>query len=114
MPDLDDFNIWIKTMMFEPDDFPRPNWATGTTSGEIALGAQLCTRDGRRIGNAVVIAWPIDRHGLFFAEVLTDAGTTLALTVDEVNELYWPPKWLMDPATAPGHTRAKLPDSASR
>lgn len=36
-----------------------PEWATGFCD-DWAVGAQLLTKDGRRVGNAV-IAWVVDR-----------------------------------------------------
>lgn len=84
-----------------PCDDLLPDWAIGTTS-ELAPGAQLCTRDGRKVGNAVVCGPKVLEHGREYWPVLTDAGTTLRLNDAELAELFWPPRWLMDPATAPG------------
>lgn len=86
--------------VYEIDDLP-PAWAIGPATALVA-GAQLCTRDGRKIGNAVIRGPEVERHGLSFWPVLTDAGNELLLTSAEVAELFWPPEWLMDPATAPG------------
>ena len=91
---------------FPFDDGPLPDWAIGTVS-ELAPGAQLCTRDGRRVGNAVISGPKVLVHEHEFWPVLTDAGTTLRLTDAEVAELFWPPRWLMDPATAPGQRNLK-------
>jgi hypothetical protein len=84
-----------------PFDDLLPDWAIGTAS-ELAPGAQLCTRDGRKVGNAVVSGPKVLESGREYWPVLTDAGTTLRLNDGEVAELFWPPRWLMDPATAPG------------
>lgn len=75
-----------------------PHWANGTCDGQLVLGAQLPTRDGRRTGNAHIIAigpakWD-ERVTLY--TVLTDAGTTLKLMAEEVVELYYQPKWTSD------------------
>ena len=89
-----------------PFDDMMPDWAIGTAS-ELAPGAQLCTRDGRWVGNAVISGPKVLVHGHEFWPVLTDAGTTLLLNDAEVTQLFWPPRWLMDPATAPGQRKLK-------
>ena len=91
-----------------PQQEPRPSWATGTTT-TLAPGAQLCTKDGRKIGNAVITGEAVEHiSGRFVWPVTTDAGTTLYLNDSEIDELFWPPQWLMDPATAPGEIKAHL------
>lgn len=82
-------------------DEHMPHWATGIAT-ELAVGAQLCTRDGRKVGNAVIAGTQQERHGHLLWPVLTDAGTVLHLSTAEVEELFYQPQWLMDPATAPG------------
>jgi len=78
---------------------PLPEWAVGRAKGELVLGAQLPTRDGRRCGNAHIV----DRYttmlldkAQFIWVVLTDAGTTMRLTDGEVAELFHPPVWVSD------------------
>lgn len=93
------------TTEFLFDDF-TPGWAIGTTT-ELAPGAQLCTRDGRKIGNAVISGPKVAERGREYWPVLTDAGTALRLNDAEVAELFWQPKWLMDPATSPGVRKLK-------
>lgn len=78
-----------------------PHWAIGTTDRP-EIGAQLCTRDGRKTGNAVIIGQEKMRNGALCWSVLTDAGSHMHLTDRELNELFWPPRWLVNPATAPG------------
>lgn len=74
-----------------------PVWAIGCTDGELELGAQLPTRDGRRCGNARIIEITKGR-GLLAGKdiyvVLTDAGTRLHLTEAEVRELFHAPEWV--------------------
>lgn len=86
------------------DDFETcgflPSWAIGKTNGTLQPGAQLCTRDGRRCGNAVITG-PISEYGHW--PVLTDAGTMMNLLPAEIAELFWPPQWLMLLTTAPGY-----------
>lgn len=90
----------------EPEDligFPLPDWAIGTTDGELVLGAQLPTKDGRRCGNAHIIGLKIPpelvtESNLQQYHVLTDAGNTMKLAADEVDELFHPPKFVSDVA----------------
>lgn len=86
---------------FQFDGEARPDWAIGTATA-LAPFAQLCTRDGRNVGNSVVSGHKVMERGREYWPVLTDAGTTLMLNDAEVAELFWPPRWLMDPSTAPG------------
>ena len=87
---------------------PWPCWATGPTT-TLAPGAQLCTKDGRKVGNAVITGEAVEHiSGRFVWPVTTDAGNTLYLNDSEIDELFWPPQWLMDPATAPGEIKATL------
>jgi len=83
----DDFNLYL------------PDWATGTTTSW-CVGAQLRTKDGRRLGNAVIASYHLGELSPW--EVVTDAGTTLRLDEAELDELFWPPSWVMDAATSPG------------
>ncbi len=63
-----------------------PFWATSHNPELIIRkGVQLCTRDGRRVGNAHII--DIINDDLFL--VLTDAGNQMKLNSNEVNELYY-------------------------
>lgn len=96
---------------FVPDLLPP--WAIGRTNDPTHLGAQLRTRDGRRLGNAVTVAVPRDAHGLTVSEVLTDAGTTVLMTRTELESAFYPPEWFMDIARAPGmvHRKARASDS---
>ena len=90
------------------DDFKLylPDWATGTTTSW-CVGAQLRTKDGRRLGNAVIASYRLGELSPW--EVVTDAGTTLRLDEAELDELFWPPSWVMDVATSPGiRARAAL------
>jgi hypothetical protein len=90
----DNFNLYL------------PDWATGTTTSW-CVGAQLRTKDGRRLGNAVIASYHLGELSPW--EVVTDAGTTLRLDEAELDELFWPPSWVMDAATSPGiRARAAL------
>jgi len=81
----------------------QPPWATGGARGYLEVGAQLSTRDGRRIGNAVVLEVMPSCKGAS-ARIWTDAGNDLVLNEAELDELFHEPEWLMDPATSPGIT----------
>lgn len=69
-----------------------PDWAESTYEGDeyLVLGAQLCTRDGRRTGNA-----RIDSIADGTATVITDAGNTMRVNASEIAELFYPPKYIM-------------------
>lgn len=77
---------------------PIPYWASARLNGEWVQYAQLQTRDGRRMGNAVILAVetltydgePIDLH-----LIITDFGNTLSLTERELEHQFFPPKWQM-------------------
>lgn len=77
-----------------------PEWAVRASSGELELGAQLPTRDGRKVGNAhIVRISPASRGrtGWVFG-VLTDAGSEFSLSAGEIEELFYPPMWVSDVA----------------
>lgn len=79
----------------------RPHWATGRTKSYDVIGALLPTRDGRRVGNACVVGRGHIMN-VHYMKVLTDAGTLLRLTKQELKELFHPPEWKMNPTTCPG------------
>jgi hypothetical protein len=76
-----------------------PHWAVRAAQpGILDVGAQLCTRDGRRMGNAHIIglkAGTLD-YGRPYYRVLTDAGTHMVMNSSEINECFWPPRWISD------------------
>lgn len=79
-----------------------PEWATAKANGW-QVGAQLCTKDGRRCGNAVIAGCVISvirRQPVWI--VFTDAGSELMLSEKELHELFYFPEWLMRVETAPG------------
>lgn len=73
-----------------------PHWASFRLEGEWVQFAQLATKDGRRMGNAVILAvdtvkWGdnlVDLHTIF-----TDYGNVLRLTEEELAEQFYAPKW---------------------
>jgi len=54
---------------------------------------QLCTRDGRVTGNAIVEEISEDKR---FAKVITDAGNSFRLTETELEGMFHPPVWIMN------------------
>jgi len=83
---------------------PLPEWATGHTTDYRAIGAQLATRDGRRVGNAVVIECDRERDR---ATVVTDAGSLMTLAHDELDELFHRPRWVSYLPSHPGVIAAR-------
>lgn len=81
-------------------DEPWPPWATGKASGSYSeYGAQLCTKDGRNIGNALIVGMAnrvIADRTMDVVEIITDIGTRLVLTPNELEELFHVPQWTMD------------------
>lgn len=75
-----------------------PDWADKKLTGEWVQYAQLATRDGRRMGNAVILAvdtvvWgdtPVELH-----LIITDFGNTLRMTEGELATQFYPPIWRM-------------------
>lgn len=76
-------------------------WALGRAEGEFVLGAHLPTRDGRRMGNAHIVAIEeLEFRGekCTVYHVLTDAGSTASLVKIELEELFHPPEYCSDVA----------------
>jgi hypothetical protein len=78
-----------------------PPWAIKKSDGTyMEAGAQLATRDGRRMGNAYVDhLWGHAKLGQL-AYVVTDIGNTFNATAKELEELFYPPTYVMDVAEA--------------
>lgn len=80
----------------DASQFPLPDWAVAYNDDhEIKAGTQLCTKDGRRCGNAHVICQthPTYANGTDLQEstfyfILTDAGTKLTLLTSEIEEMF--------------------------
>lgn len=76
-----------------------PEWAVGLADGNLLVGAQLPTRDGRRMGNAHIVAI-IDKTYASLMKpvtvylVLTDAGNSMVMLDTEVHEAFYPPKYV--------------------
>lgn len=78
-------------MLEELWEEPLPEWATGLNpEKELRVGTQLCTRDGRRMGNARImrvgtLSKEIDTP-LYVCE--TDRRNRIRLVAEEVHELF--------------------------
>lgn len=86
------------------DDLPLPEWAERQVAPDwlayLQLHAQLCTRDGRKMGNAVVVEVKILYGRLltpagYRITVLTDMGREIVLNRNEVMELFYPPRFIV-------------------
>jgi len=81
--------------------YPIPNWAVGLSEGNyMEAGAQLCTRDGKKTGNAYV--HKITEHKKLgqLATVVTDVGNIMQLTLPELVNMFYPPQYVMAPNEA--------------
>ena len=75
-----------------------PSWASDQLDGEWVQFAQLQTKDGRRMGNAVILAVDTVKWGDAEVElhtIITDFGNVLRLTEGELETQFHPPKWKM-------------------
>lgn len=94
---------------FEDSHGPLPEWAVARNFGyELLPGAQLCTKDGRRTGNAHIVSIEVkgykhlaDRNNPY-GEVtvyncLTDAGSHFAFTAEELETAFTIGDWLSSP-----------------
>ncbi|BFM16247.1 hypothetical protein R50073_24300 [Maricurvus nonylphenolicus] len=76
-------------------DEPMPPWAVGLCESYMEVGAQLCTRDGRRMGNAFVSSVEAG-----VATCITDMGNVFRFTESELESAFYPPEWKMDVSEA--------------
>lgn len=80
---------------------PLPEWAVARTDGELVIGAQMCTRDGRRIGNGLIVnivdVSYEEQDVSYTAYIIeTDMKNTVSLTKSEVEEFFYPPRFICD------------------
>jgi hypothetical protein len=95
---------------FELSFGPLPDWAIARNwDYSLVPGAQLCTRDGRRTGNAHIIQRVVkevpataDRNNPYgeqtYYECLTDAGSKFTFTEQEIETAFTIGDWISDPA----------------
>lgn len=73
-----------------------PEWAEGhNPARELQPGAQLLTKDGRRMGNAWALGFD-ESDGQWC--IHTDAGNHVHLNTGEVHEQFYVGEWLCDPS----------------
>lgn len=94
---------------FEDSHGPLPEWAVARNFGyELLPGAQLCTKDGRRTGNAHIVSIEVkeykhlaDRNNpcgeVTVYNCLTDAGSHFAFTAEELETAFTIGEWLSSP-----------------
>lgn len=92
----------LETEMFEAT---KPAWLTGMTKSWTAAGAQLCTKDGRVTGNAVLTGDKKTTNGKVFYVIVTDVGTRLTLSEEELQSMFHQPRFTMNVETHPGVLR---------
>lgn len=77
---------------------PLPHWAVGLASEYMEVGAVLPTRDGRAMGNATIVQIVTDHeHAAELGPIAitrTDAGNEMLLTRSELEEFFWPPRFV--------------------
>lgn len=105
MKEFANFNEWLKALEENPHwencriafgECLQPEWATDYANGEYVKYAQLCTRDGRRIGNGVIFKIEEDeKHKYAKYTIITDIGTRCVFTHSELDELFYPPQYIM-------------------
>ena len=72
-----------------------PDWATAhNLAREPVLYAQLCTRDGERMGNAVIANVPDEMSHVYY--VITDMGSPMRLSPDELAACFTIGPYIMD------------------
>jgi len=73
-------------------EIPLPAWAERYSSGSYTeVGTQLCTRDGRKIGNAVLI----DARDDDYYVIRTDIGNKVGLTLEEIKRYFYKPVYIV-------------------
>lgn len=98
------------------DDYPLPHWAErritkdDPNDGYMVVGAQLCTRDDDRHGNAVVYR---AAHGSLVATCITDVGTEMRLNLAELREGFHPPMYVMKYKSWAERTRIGISHAAA-
>ncbi len=84
------------------DLFPDllPDWAYGVNQAkDLEVGTQLCTKDGRRCGNARIMEVKRSEEPMSFL-VRTDAGSEMVCTVNEIHEIWTIGPYFIKPVQA--------------
>lgn len=74
-----------------------PSWASGFTD-TFEVGAIIPTKDGRKVGNAVIISSVTTNVDTFYT-IKTDIGNVLTLTLKELESYFYPPTYLSKEVT---------------
>ena len=97
-------NAELAMKEFEISQGPLPDWAVSKNwLHELVPGAQLCTKDGRRVGNAYIVSIYLAApsaggpNNPYFV-CLTDAGSTFTMSEPEVMDAFTIGDWISDPA----------------
>jgi len=68
---------------------PMPEWAESYNLDlKPVLRAQLCTKDGRRMGNARITQIETIGEKIYY-HIRTDAGNEMHMSLSEINECFW-------------------------
>lgn len=102
-------DLHLKEMLPEDEEYLKqvlPDWAESySPDGVLRPGRQLCTKDGRRLGNAFITceAGRVDAIiSIPIWEVVTDAGNVLKMTPQEIRELFYVGDYIAHLHTIPG------------
>ncbi|MCK9154801.1 MAG: hypothetical protein M0P12_01665 [Paludibacteraceae bacterium] len=72
-----------------------PTCAKGYADGDYTkIGAMLATRNGRQIGNAVMLSNDGEEQPIY--TICTDAGSLLHLNLEEIKGMFYPPIHITD------------------
>lgn len=94
-----------KQLLQEYEENWLPPWAIGLTDGQYTdMHAQLPTKNGWKMGNAVTLGTE-EKKGILYIKIVTDAGNILFLTQNEVEEFFYPPRYIMA-SLLPAHKQA--------
>ena len=102
-------DLRLKERLPEDEEYLQqvlPDWAESySPDGILCPGRQLCTKDGRRLGNAFITRElePIPTLVLVAVwEIVTDAGNVLKMTAQEIRELFYVGDYIAHLHTIPG------------
>ena len=85
---------------FELSRGPLPDWAENWNfKHSLVPGAQLMTKDGRRMGNAHIVYIPNKptQECETYYLCLTDAGSEFRLSAQEIHAAFWVGEFISDP-----------------
>ena len=81
---------------------PLPEWAADWNwKRSLVGGAQLMTKDGRRMGNAHIVKQEFRGKGEIIDSIvyvcITDAGSTFTMSAEEIHNAFWIGEFLSTP-----------------